>query len=130
MHTNIIVHAGDIVILDKTSKQAHTFRSVALNRRRSFEVEIYVSNKREPVYIRNLSSANITWNMGCIDLPNFDKANIGESISVDVKFGYAHTDFSARPESGETVNCCINLLKESLLFKVSKSYQSYPRSYP
>ena len=113
MHTNIIVRAGDIVILDKTSKQTHTFRSVALNRRGSFEVEMYASNKKEPVYIRNLSSANITWNIGCIELPNFDKANIGESISVDVKFGYAHRDFSARPESGETVNYCINLLKES-----------------
>ena len=69
--------------------------------------------KRNLYVLRNLSSANITWNIGCIELPNFDKANIGESISVDVKFGYAHIDFSARPESGETVNCCINLLKES-----------------
>jgi hypothetical protein len=41
-HTNIIVCAGDVVILDRTSKQAHTFRSVVLNRRGSFEVEIYV----------------------------------------------------------------------------------------
>jgi hypothetical protein len=49
----------------------------------SFEVEMYASNKKEPVYIRNLSSANITWNIGCIELPNFDKANIGESISKD-----------------------------------------------
>jgi hypothetical protein len=109
LHTNIIVSAGDIVIPDKTSKQAHTFRSVALNRRGSFEVEIYASNKREPVYTRTLSSANITWNIGCIELPHFNKTNIGESISVDVKFGYAHRDVSARPESGETVNCCIDL---------------------
>ena len=42
LHTDIIVCAGDIVILDKTSKQTHTFRSVVLNRRGSFEVEIYV----------------------------------------------------------------------------------------
>ena len=61
MHTNIIVHAGDIVIPDKTFKQTHTFRSVALNRHGSFEVEMYASNKREPVYTRNLSAANITW---------------------------------------------------------------------
>ena len=109
MHTNIIVRAGDIVILDKTSKQTHIFRSIALNRRGSFEVGIYAPNKREPVYIRNLSSTNIAWNIRCIELPTFDKANIRESISVNVKFGYAHRDFSARPESGETVNCCINL---------------------
>jgi len=102
LHTNIIARAGDIVIPDKTSKQTHTFRSVALNRRGSLEVEIYNSNKREPVYTRNLSSANITWNIGCIEPPNFDKANIGESITDDVKFGYAHRDFSARLESGET----------------------------
>ena len=41
LHTNIIVRAGDIAIPDKTSKQ-NTFRSVVLNRRGSFEVEIYV----------------------------------------------------------------------------------------
>ena len=82
LHTNIIVRAGDIVIPDKTSKQTHTFRSVVLNRRGSFEVEINVSNKREPVYIRNLSSANITWNIGCIELLNFDKANLGENITA------------------------------------------------
>ena len=68
LHTNIIVRAGDIVIPDKTSKQTHTFRSVVLNRRGSFEVEIYGSNKREPVCTRNLSSANITWNIGFLRL--------------------------------------------------------------
>jgi hypothetical protein len=72
LHTNIIVRAGDIVILDKSSKQTHTFRSIALNMLGSFEVEMYASNKKEPVYIRNLSSANITWNIGCIEFPNFD----------------------------------------------------------
>jgi hypothetical protein len=41
-------------IPDKTSKQTHTFRSVAFNNHGSFEVEIYVSNKREPVHTRNL----------------------------------------------------------------------------
>jgi len=76
------VRAGDIVIPDKTSKQTHTFRSVVLNRRGSFEVEIYVSYTREPVYTHNLSSANITWNIGCIELPNVDKANLGESITA------------------------------------------------
>jgi hypothetical protein len=50
----------------------HTFRSIALNMLGSFEVETYASNKKEPVYIRNLSSANITWNIGCIELPNVD----------------------------------------------------------
>ena len=81
-NANIIVRAGDIVIPDKTSKQTHTFRSVVLNRHGSFEVEIYVSNLREHVDTRILSSANITWNIGCTELPNFDKANLGEIITA------------------------------------------------
>ena len=51
-------------------------------------------------------------------------------VFVDVKFGYAQRDVSARLESGETVNCCINLLKESLLFKASKSYLPHACNYP
>jgi hypothetical protein len=81
-NTNIIIRAGDVVIPDKTSKQTHTFRSVAFDSHGSFEVEIYVFNKREPVYTRNLSSANITWNIGCIELPHFDKENLEESITA------------------------------------------------
>jgi hypothetical protein len=81
-NTNIIIRAGDVVIPDKTSKQTHAFRSVAFDSHGSFEVEIYVFNKREPVYTRNLSSANITWNIGCIELPNFDKENLEESITA------------------------------------------------
>ena len=93
MHTNIIVRAGDIVIPDKTSKQTHTFRSVAFNRHGSFEVEIYASKKREPVYTRILSSANITWNIGCIELPNFDKANLGEIITAVYFYMYMYIVF-------------------------------------
>jgi hypothetical protein len=40
-----------------------------------------MSNKREPVCTRNLSSDNITWNIGCIELSNFNKANLGEDIT-------------------------------------------------
>ena len=51
-------------------------------------------------------------------------------VFVDLKLGYAHRDVSDRLGSGETVNCCINLLKDSLLSKASNSYQPYPYSYP
>jgi hypothetical protein len=29
-----------------------------------------------------LSAANITWNIGCIELPNCDKTNLGENITA------------------------------------------------
>jgi hypothetical protein len=93
-----------VVIPDKTSKRTHTFRSVAFNSHGSFEVEIYVSNKWEPVYTRNLSSANITWNIGCIELPNFDKENLEESITAFI-FIWRLYLFQACINSAGNFNC-------------------------